>query len=136
MTTSLEHRTPSPAEARRIADYLCDQMRVSAKALHLDIPPADTCRELRMALEAASRTDQQSMDRLRAAVCNYTALLRDKGTSIESALVSLKAVVNIHVVPRVAVDPAIHSRYTMKEMISRWAIEEYFSPSARGHTSA
>src|SRR4051812_35856560 len=88
---------PSPAEFRRTADYLCDQMRLSAHALRLDIPPSDMCGRLRTALENAH--DDESMDALRQIVCECTALLRERGGSPESMLAGLKAVINIHALP-------------------------------------
>jgi hypothetical protein len=68
------------------------------------------------------------MEQLREAVCEYTALLRDKGTTPESVLVSIKTVINIHALPPVGFDPADRTGYRMQETISKWAIEEFFRP--------
>ena len=120
---------PSPAEFRRTADYLCDQMRMSAHALQLDIPPSDICRRLRAALENAH--DDKSLDALREVVCEFTALLREKGASPESVLVSLKAVINIHALPPRNGDDGARSGYKILERITGWAIEEYFGEEKR-----
>ena len=114
---------------RRTADYLCDQMRISAKALQLEIPPSDICRRLREALENAR--DGVSLDALREVVCEFTALLRDKGSSPESVLRSLKAVINIHALPPRNGDDGERSGYRIMERITSWAIEEYFRPDTR-----
>lgn len=121
----------SPAEFRRTADYLCDQMRLSAKALQLEIPPSDICRRLRAALENAR--DDVSMNALREVVCEFAALLRDKGTSPESMLRSLKAVINITALPQAQSGERSYAGYKILEKISSWAIEEYFGEEARLH---
>ena len=123
----VEQTAPSKADARRTADYLCNQMRLSAHKLHLAIPPLDVCRRLRIALEEATFDDQPSMEKLREAVCEFTALLRDTGTSPESVLVSIKAVINIHALPPMGFDPGDRTGYRMQSTISTWAIEEFFS---------
>lgn len=119
----------SPAAARRTADYLCDQMRIAAHALQLDIPPSGVCRRLRDALENAG--DGASMQTLREIVCEYTALLREKGASPESVLRSLRAVINIHPLPRRELVDGSGSDYRILEKIGSWAIEEYFGEEAR-----
>ena len=119
----------SPAAARRTADYLCDQMRAAEHALQLQIPPSDICRRLRIALESAR--DGASLDSLRDVVGEYTAVLREKGTSPESVLRSLKAVINIHPLPQVELPDGRCSDYRILEKISSWAIEEYFGEDAR-----
>jgi hypothetical protein len=122
----LERRAPSPEEARKTADYLCDQMRMSAQALHLTIPPNDVCSRVRVALENASGWDESSMDALRESVCDFTAVLRDIGTSAEAILVSLKAVVNIHALPATSAASDDRTGHRMQERMSGWAIEEFF----------
>ena len=116
----------SSQESRQSGDYLVEQIRISSSKLQLAIPPAELCSKLRQAVELAASRDADSMEKLRSAVCEYTALLRDRGTSPEGVLVSLKAVININALPPVAPDPADHARYKLRESISTWAIEEYF----------
>jgi len=90
------------------------------------IPDADLCDRLLNALEQAALDSSHSMEALRLAVSDFTAALRDQGTTPEAVLISLKSVINGRVVvPRRDLfadrrKPEIH------EKISTWAIQEFF----------
>lgn len=114
------------ATVRSIADQNPDLIRISGDVARVLIPPAELCTRLRRAAERAARKDADSMDKLREAVCEYTAVLRDSGLTPEAALISLKAVINIHCLPPNAPDPNDTSGYQLREKISSWSIEEYF----------
>lgn len=121
----------APHNARRAFDYLSDELRIPSTGTRIAIPPADLCDRLRSAVETAASNDAASMDSLKATVCEYAALLRDMGSSPEGVLISLKAVMNLQGMPARTRDPADQGRYRLREQISTWCIEEYFSSERR-----
>ena len=91
------------------------------------IPQADLCDRLLRALEQAALDSSHSMEALRLAVCDFTAALREEGTTPEGVLISLKSVIHLRTLPSRPYqrfsdwkDPEIHER------ISTWSIEEFF----------
>ena len=66
------------------------------------------------------------MEALRLTVCEFTAALRDEGTTPEGVLISLKTLINdrsLPVIPQHSVD---WTGYQLREMISTWSIKEFF----------
>ena len=96
--------------------------------LHVPVPPAEQCEKLRLAVEQAAERSAESMNALRAAVREFTLVLRDEGTTPEHVLIALKNVIYNRSFPAIAVHPtewASGSR--LHERISTWCIEEFFS---------
>lgn len=100
-------------------------------ASQLSIPQAELCKRLRAGVERAAARNADSMEALRAAVCEFTAALKEKGTTPEGVLVSLKAVVNDQARALVSGHPSDSVAYTLNEQMSTWSIQEYFGEPAR-----
>jgi hypothetical protein len=94
-------------------------------ALQLAIPQRELCERLRVAVEDAASRSADSVEALRAAVCSFTASLRDAGTTPERVLIILKTVIRKRSLPVIA-PHASDRRGQLREKISTWCIEEYF----------
>ncbi len=71
------------------------------------------------------------MEALRVAVCEFTLALKEKGTSPEGVLVSLKSVLNDQTRSLVPGHPSDSGVYTLHETMSTWSIREYFREPVR-----
>ena len=91
------------------------------------LPEPEVCNRLVAALEQAALDSSHSMEALRLAVCDFTAALRQQGTTPEAVLISLKSVVNQRV-PRVVPEPFYHDRPNpaIHEKMTTWSIQEFF----------
>ena len=96
--------------------------------LHVPVPPAEQCEKLRLAVEQAAERSAESMNALRAAVREFTLVLRDEGTTPEHVLIALKNVIYNRSFPAIAVHPTEWASGTrLHEKLSKWCIEEFFS---------
>ncbi len=95
-------------------------------SLHQTLPQAELCERLRMAVEKAATTNAESMEALRHTVCEFTAALREEGTSPEGALISLKTLINDRALPVIPQHSSDWTGYQLRELISTWSITEFF----------
>ena len=95
-------------------------------ALQLAIPEPELSERLRTAVGDAASRDAGSLEALRAAVCSFTAALRDAGTTPERVLIILKTVVRNRSFPVIA-HASDWRGDQLREKITTWCIEEYFS---------
>lgn len=95
-------------------------------SLRLTLPQAELCDRLRTAVESAATTNAHSMEALRLIVCEFTAALRDEGTTPEAVLISVKAVINNRALPVIPSQPDHWTGYELRELISTWSIKAYF----------
>jgi hypothetical protein len=102
------------------------ELNPSTLASNLSIHPAEFGQHLLIAVEKAASKDAESMEALRLAVCSFTGALRDAGTTPEGVLIILKTV--IHKRGLLVIAPHA-SDWTgqLREKITTWCIEEYFS---------
>ncbi len=105
----------SPAELPRLGP-----------ALRLDLPQAELCERLRKGVERAASRNADSMDALRVAVCEFTAALKEKGTSPEGVLICLKALIGDQTFSLIPPHPSDSSGYQLREQMSTWSIKEFF----------
>jgi hypothetical protein len=98
-----------------------------ATSLHLTLPPADLCERLLAAVEKAASESSSSMDALRAAVAEFTVALRKEGATPEAVLITLKTLINNRTCPRVDPRDARGSTDPLRQKISTWSIQEFFS---------
>lgn len=103
----------------------------SGQASNLALPQAELCERLRAGVERAASRNADSMEALRAAVCEFTAALRETGTSPEAVLISLKAVLHDQARSLIPGHPSDASVYTLHEQVSTWSIREFFREPAR-----
>lgn len=92
----------------------------------LPVPSAEVCERLREAVARAATRDPESLETLRRCVADFTIELRDGGTTPESVLISLKAVVTVAILPPIARNHPDWSGYILREQMSAWCIAEYF----------
>ena len=95
-------------------------------ALRLELPQAELCERLRRGVERAASRNAGSMDALRAAVCEFTAVLKERGTSPEGVLISLKALIADQTFSLIPPHPSDSSGYQLREQMSAWSIREFF----------
>ena len=95
-------------------------------ALRLEFPQVELCERLRRGVERAGARDADSMDALRAAVCEFTAVLKERGTSPEGVLISLKALIADQIFSLILPHPSDLSGYQLREQMSTWSIREFF----------
>jgi hypothetical protein len=106
----------------------------AVRALHLVVPSAELCERLRLAVEDAATRDAKSMEDLRLRVFDFTTALREVGTTPEAVLITLKALINAGSLPPTARSHPDWSGYLLREKMSTWSIEAYFSdPAAKDH---
>jgi hypothetical protein len=67
------------------------------------------------------------MAALRLAVRGFAVALRDEGTTPEAVLIILKTVVTSRTLPTIAPHTSDWRGDQLRERISTWCIEEYFS---------
>lgn len=95
-------------------------------ALQLDMPQAELCDRLRRGVERAGGRSADSMEALRAAVCEFTAALKEKGTTPEGVLISLKALIADQTFALIPTQPFGSSGNQLREQISTWSIQAFF----------
>jgi hypothetical protein len=120
---------------RRIADASAlatvdseasQELRDSSLALHQAILRVTLTQRLHQAIEDAAARDAASMEALRLAVCEFTIVLRDEGTTPEGALILLKNAVNRQALPLLTAHERDRRDHPLRETISTWCIEAYF----------
>jgi hypothetical protein len=120
---------------RRIADASAlatvdsdasQELRESSLALHQAILRVTLTQRLHQAIEDAAARDAASMEALRLAVCEFTIVLRDEGTTPEGALILLKNAVNRQALPLLTAHERDRRDHPLRETISTWCIEAYF----------
>ena len=114
----------SRATARE--DDASANLRRTAEALHLHVPPAPICEDLFNAVERAADRSTESMSQLRDAVAHFTAALRDEGAKPEAVLIALKSVINSRAFPSTMYYTSDISVELLRQQISSWSIEEFF----------
>jgi len=85
---------------------------------------------VRKAVKDAAERDAESMRRLRIAIAGFTVALRDIGTSPEQVLIALKTVINNRSLVTIAPHVSDRTGESLREKISTWCIEEFFSNRA------
>jgi hypothetical protein len=103
-----------------------DELRESSLALHQAILRVTLTQRLHQAMEEAAMKDAASMESLRLAVCEFTIVLRDEGTTPEATLVLLKSAVDRKALPLLTTSYRDKRDYPLREAISTWCIEAYF----------
>lgn len=88
---------------------------------------SELCERLRLAVIRAADRDAESMAALRLAVRGFTVALRDEGTTPEAVLVILKTVITNRTLTTIAPHASDWRGDQLREQISMWCIEEYFS---------
>jgi hypothetical protein len=99
----------------------------SAKILRLAMPSQPACDRVREAVVNAAARDAESMELLRASVGHFTTEMRGAGATPEAVLISLKALVNAGVGPVISHTLDDWSGYILRDKMSTWCIDEYFS---------
>ena len=95
-------------------------------ALRVDLPQAELCERLRKGVERAASRNADSMEALRVAVCDFTAALKEKGTSPEGVLICLKALIADQTFSLIPRHPADLTAWQLREQMSTWSIREFF----------
>ncbi len=90
------------------------------------LPAAELCDRLRVAVEDAASRDADSMRALHNAVAEFTATLRDAGTTPEAVLIRLKSVINDRSFVEITPHASDWSGHHLRERMSTWCIEEFF----------
>jgi len=88
---------------------------------------SEVCERLRLAVVRAADRDAASMAALRVAVRSFTVALRGEGTTPEAVLIILKTVITDRTLNLIAPHAADWRGDQLRERISTWCIEEYFS---------
>ena len=88
---------------------------------------SELCEGLRLAVVRAADRDAASMAALRVAVRGFTVALRGEGTTPEVVLIILKTVITDRTLNLIAPHAADWRGDQLRERISTWCIEEYFS---------
>lgn len=88
---------------------------------------SELCDRLRLAVVKAANRDAASMAALRVAVRGFTVALRDEGTTPEAVLIILKTVITNRTIMTIAPHASDWRGDQLRERISTWCIEEYFS---------
>ena len=91
------------------------------------ISEADASRRLRLAVEIAASRDAIAMDALRIAVCEFTLVLRQEGSTPEAVLIRLKKLIDHETLPLISPHPSDHGGHRLRERISTWSIKAYFN---------
>ncbi|HJP60860.1 MAG TPA: hypothetical protein VJ865_12710 [Gemmatimonadaceae bacterium] len=94
------------------------------------VPPEELGEALQVAVAKAAAKSAGSMVALQLAVRRFTVALQKDGATPEAVLISLKTVINsrtFRVTPAGASD---FNEEELRQLISRWSIEEFFSESA------
>lgn len=91
------------------------------------MPSRPSCDRLRQAVANAAARDAESMESLRLTVRELTVELREQGATPEAVLISLKTVVGAGGGPPISSSPMDWNGYILREKMSSWCIEEYFS---------
>ena len=102
-------------------------MADNAQSPHDRQTSSDLCDRLRLAVERAANRDAASMAALRLAVRGFTVALRDEGTTPEAVLIILKTVITNRTLMTIAPHASDWRGDQLRERISTWCIEEYFS---------
>lgn len=120
---------------RRIADASAlatvnsepsQELRESSLALHQAILRVTLTQRLHQAMEDAAARDAVSMEALRLAVCEFTIVLREEGSTPEATLILLKSAVNRKALPQMTAHGRDRRDHPLRETISSWCIEAYF----------
>ena len=93
------------------------------------LPPEELCTELHVAVARAAARSADSMAALRVAVRRFTVALQNDGATPEAVLIALKTVINSQTF-RVTPTRNDSSGEELRQLISTWSIEEFFSESA------
>ena len=88
------------------------------------------CEELRVAVASAASKSAGSMAALQIAVRRFTVALQKDGATPEAVLISLKDVINSRTFEVVRTSASDLSEEELRQLISSWSIEEFFSASA------
>ena len=118
--------TDSTFQTPLVLEQTLVELEHSKLALKLAIPEAEICVRLRAAVEEAASRSADSMEALRSAVCGFTAVLKDMGTTPEHVLIALKTVVNNRSLVVIAPHTSDWRGDHLRETISTWCIEEFF----------
>ena len=125
---SQAHSTDTPQSSSSSAvraAAACDEVRRTAIAYKLPVPPPRVCEELCVEVERVATVSARSMNTLRAAVERFTAALRDDGASPEAVLIVLKKVVNSRAFIASGRGDEIGGE-ELRQRISTWSIDEFF----------
>ncbi|HEX6627291.1 MAG TPA: hypothetical protein VF105_05010 [Gemmatimonadaceae bacterium] len=115
-----------PSDAARRAKTACDDLRHLADGSGRAVAPESLCEELHIAVEQAALRSAGSINALRLAVKRFTVALRDDGAKPEAVLIAIKDVINSRTFPVDAKQQDWHPD-EMRQQISKWSIEEFFS---------
>jgi hypothetical protein len=115
--------------ASRSSEVMYAEVSRLAAVTRLAIPSPELCEQLWHAVELAAARDAESMQALRAKVCELTVVLRDRGGSPEKVLITLKALISPGSLPLIAPHPSDWNGSKMRQKVSAWCIEEFFSKS-------
>ena len=88
---------------------------------------SELCERLRLAVQRAADRDAASMVALRVAVRGFTVALRGEGTTPEAVLIIVKSVITDRTLNLIAPHASDWRGDQLRERISTWCIEEYFS---------
>jgi len=102
-------------------------MADNTQSLHDRQVSSELCEQLRLAVVRAASRDAASMAALRVAVRGFTVALRDEGTTPEAVLIILKTVIANRTLMTIAPHASDWRGDQLRERISTWCIEEYFS---------
>lgn len=116
-----------PSDAARRAKTACDDLRHLADGSGRAVAPESLCEELHIAVEQAALRSAGSINALRLAVKRFTVALRDDGAKPEAVLIAIKDVINSRTFPVKAEERQDWHPDEMRQQISKWSIEEFFS---------
>ena len=108
----------------------CENARNTAKVLQRPLPPSKLCEELHVALARAAAKSAGSMAALQLSVRRFTVALQQDGATPEAVLITLKDVINSRTFEVTRKTASDLSEEELRQLISTWCIEEFFSASA------
>lgn len=112
------------------AKAACEDARNTAEALERPLPPGNLCEELYIAVARAAAKSAGSMAALELCVRRFTVALQNDGASPEAVLIALKEVINSRMLQVSRTSAGDLSEEELRQLISRWSIEQFFSASA------
>lgn len=131
-----ENVAATGVRAEPSAEAACAELRASARVMRLPVPSQEICERVRLAVIEAAKRDAESMQLLQQSVCDFTTALQHEGATPEAVLISLKAVLSAGGGRAIEYSVSDTSAYLLREKMSTWCIEHYFSDTSGGVTPA
>ena len=118
------------ADLTERAKVACKDARNAAKLRDRPGPPDKLCEELHVAVAMAAAKSAGSMAALQLSVRRFTVALQQEGATPEAVLIALKDVINSRTFEVTRTTATDLGEQELRQLISSWSIEEFFSASA------